>query len=123
MRSTQRIALVVAAVALVVVAFVLASSSGSSRSTPPAVRHLEVVVAGGKPAGGVAQLAANKGDTIYLTVKSNVADEIHVHGYDFHKTVPAGGSVVFGFKASIDGNFVIELESRKEQIASLTVKA
>jgi hypothetical protein len=44
-----------------------------------------------------------------------------VHGYDFHKNVPAGGSVDFKFPAKIDGVFVIELESRGEQIAELRV--
>jgi hypothetical protein len=82
-----------------------------------------VTVAGGKPSGGVKLLTANKGDTLILTVTSNVADEIHIHGYDLHMTVAAGGSVSFDFKATIDGNFVIELESRSAQIASLTVKA
>jgi hypothetical protein len=36
--------------------------------------------------------------------------------------VVAGGAVHFAFRATIDGNFVIELESRAEQIASLTVR-
>ena len=51
----------------------------------------------------------------------SASDEIHVHGYNFHKDVKAGGSVSFSFPAKIDGEFVIELESRGEQIASLVV--
>jgi hypothetical protein len=54
-------------------------------------------------------------------VVSDVSDEIHVHGYNFHKDVKKGGSVSFDFPAKIDGIFVIELESRGEQIASLQV--
>jgi hypothetical protein len=123
MRNIQRIILLAGAVAVLIVGFVLASSGGSSKTKgPPGVRNLAVTVAGGKPVGGVAHLEANKGDTINLTVRSNVADEIHIHGYDLHKNVPAGGVGHFTFKATIDGNFVIELESRAEQIASLTVK-
>jgi hypothetical protein len=123
MRKSQRIALLVGAVAVLVIGFALANSGGgANKSTAPVVRHFNVVVAGGKPVGGVRQLVANKGDTLDLTVRSNVADEIHIHGYDLHKTVAAGGSVHFSFKATIDGNFVIELESRAEQIASLTVR-
>jgi hypothetical protein len=45
-----------------------------------------------------------------------------VHGYDFHKNVRAGGKVSFSFPAKIDGVFVIELESRAQQIASLEVQ-
>jgi hypothetical protein len=121
MRNNQRIALLVAAAVVVIVGFVLASPGGTSKKTPT-VRNFTVTVAGGKPVGGITPLTANKGDTIRLTIRSNVADEIHIHGYDLHQTVTAGGSVTFQFKATIDGNFVIELESRSEQIAALTVK-
>ena len=123
MRSTQRVAVLVGAAAVLIVGFILATPGGSTMRTTPVVRHFNLKIAGGKPVRGIAALTANKGDTINLTVTSNVADEIHIHGYDLHKTVGAGGSVAFMFKATIDGNFVIELESRSEQIASLTVKA
>jgi hypothetical protein len=123
MRNNQRIILLLAAVAVLVVGFVLANSGGSSKPQGPVARHFTVVVAGGRPVGGINKLDANKRDTIDLTVKSNVADEIHIHGYDLHKTVPAGGVVHFSFPASIDGTFVVELESKSEQIASLTVNA
>ena len=71
--------------------------------------------------GGVQKLEYKKGDRIQFTVTSDVADEIHVHGYDLKKDVPAGGTVRFSFPASIEGVFEAELEGRKEQIAQLTV--
>ena len=52
---------------------------------------------------------------------SDVADEIHIHGYDLHKDVIKGGTVSFDFVAKMDGGFVVELESRSKQIASLKV--
>lgn len=123
MQRNQRIGLLVAALVIVIVGFVIAISSGGSKHSGPRARDFHVVVAGAKPQGGIKKLSANKGDTINLDVRSDVADEIHVHGYDFHKNVAAGGSVKFSFPAKIDGVFVIELESRNEQIASLVVKA
>ncbi len=54
-------------------------------------------------------------------VRSDVAEEVHVHGYDIAKDVAAGGSVTFSFDADIDGKFEIELEHAGLQIASLTV--
>ena len=42
---------------------------------------------------------------------SDTADEIHVHGYDVHKDVAAGGSATFSIPATIDGRFVVELEN------------
>jgi hypothetical protein len=122
MQRNQRTGLLAAALVVVIVGFVIAVSSGGSKHSGPRTRNFHVVVAGGKPQGGIKKLTANKGDTINLDVRSNVADEIHVHGYDYHKDVLAGGSVKFSFPATIDGVFVIELESRNEQIASLVVK-
>ena len=56
-----------------------------------------------------------------LRVRSDVADEIHIHGYDLKKDVAARGSVQFRFTARIEGRFEIELEDAGTQIASLEV--
>ncbi len=81
----------------------------------------QIVVKNAKPVGGIKTITVNKGDQVRFTVSSDVSDEIHVHGYDFHKNVKAGGKVSFSFPAKIDGEFVGELESRGEQILNLVV--
>jgi hypothetical protein len=98
------------------------TTTTTQQAKPAGPPTYTVVVKGAKPVGGVKKVTVKKGDTVNLVVKSDVADEIHIHGYDVHKTVKAGGSVRFRFKASIDGKFEIELEGRKEQIAELTVE-
>jgi hypothetical protein len=80
-----------------------------------------IVVKNGEPVGGVQRLEYSAGEQIEFTVDSDVADEIHVHGYDLMKDVPAGGSVSFSFPAEIEGIFEAELEGRKEQIAEIRV--
>jgi hypothetical protein len=119
----KRAGLLALLVAAVVVAFVLAKSGGSDNKTSTSSSSAPVVihVVNGKPQGGIQKIVVNKGDPVRFTVDSDVADEIHVHGYNFHKDVTKGGSVSFNFPATIDGIFVIELESRGEQIASLQV--
>ena len=79
------------------------------------------MVVGGKPRGGVQRLSFKSGDRVQFRVASDVADEVHVHGYDLSKDVPAGGSVRFSFPARIEGVFEVELEGRSEQIAELRV--
>ena len=122
----KRAGLLALLVAVLVVAFVLAksgnnndnnSTSTKSAKSGPVVIH----VVGGKPQGGVQKITVKKGDPVKFTVQSDVSDEIHVHGYNFHKDVEKGGSVSFNFPAKIEGIFDIELESRAEQIASLQV--
>jgi hypothetical protein len=78
-------------------------------------------VAGGQPQGGVKTLSFKKGDRIRFKVVSDVADEIHVHGYDVKKDVTAGGTVQFSFPATIEGRFEVELEQAHTQIAQLEV--
>ncbi len=80
-----------------------------------------IVIRNGEPVGGVKQLEYNAGDEIRFEVQSDVADEVHVHGYDLMQDVPAGGTVSFDFPAEIEGIFEAELEGRKEQIAEITV--
>jgi hypothetical protein len=130
-------AIALAAIALVVVLFVVLaggdddnksstttraqSSQGTTQGQSQRPAAEQVLVRDGKPVGGVKRLEYGKGDQVRFVVRSDVADEIHVHGYDFKKDVPAGGSVRFSFPAKIDGVFEIELEGRKEQIAELRV--
>ncbi len=80
-----------------------------------------VLVRGGKPSGGVKKLSFKGGDEIRFSVSSDVADEVHVHGYDLMKDVKAGGTVSFAFKGDIEGVFEVELEGAGVQIASLKV--
>ena len=44
--------------------------------------------------------------------RSDVADEVHVHGYDSARTSRRAASVRFSFPAGIEGVFEIELEDR-----------
>jgi hypothetical protein len=80
-----------------------------------------VVIRNGEPVGGIKELEYDAGDEIRFEVHSDVADEVHVHGYDLMQEVPAGGTVSFDFPAEIEGIFEAELEDRKEQILELRV--
>lgn len=80
-----------------------------------------IVVKNGEPVGGIQELEFDSGDQIRFKVSSDAAEEIHVHGYDIAKEVPAGGSVEFDFPAEIEGIFEAELEGLGVQIAELRV--
>jgi hypothetical protein len=80
-----------------------------------------IVIRNGEPVGGIKQLEYSAGEEIRFEVSSDVADEVHVHGYDLMQDVPAGGTVSFDFPAEIEGIFEAELEGRKEQIAEIRV--
>jgi ABC-type Fe3+-hydroxamate transport system substrate-binding protein len=85
---------------------------------PTAVR---IVVVDGAPQGGIVRQTLSQGDRVVLVVKSDVSDEIHLHGYDKSTDVTAGGTARLPFTATLPGRFEVELESRGIQIADLTV--
>ena len=95
--------------------------SGGERTETPRREIQTIEVRGGKPVGGVAELDYRKGDRVRFRVRSDVTDEVHVHGYDLIEDVEAGGSVSFDFPADIDGLFEVELEQSHSQLATLRV--
>lgn len=75
----------------------------------------------GEPRGGIEQLEATSGERIAFEVSSDVADEVHVHGYDIEEELPAGKPVKLDFPATIEGVFEVESHHFETQIAELTV--
>lgn len=80
-----------------------------------------IVVRDGEPVGGVQELEYSAGEEIRFRVSSDTAEEIHVHGYDLMKDVPAGGTVEFDFPAELEGIYEAELEGLGVQIIELRI--
>ncbi len=72
-------------------------------------------------AGSVKKLRFKEGGTVRFRVRSDEAEEIHVHGYDIEREVPAGETISVSFKATITGIFEIEFHHSGEQIGELRV--
>ena len=75
----------------------------------------------GEPVGGVLGIDVDEGDPIKFRVRSDIADEVHIHGFDISREVPAGGSVTFSFPADITGIYEAEMEQLGVQIVELQV--
>jgi hypothetical protein len=145
----QRLSFLAIAIVIAVVAAVLLASSGgddeetagtSSEATPTATatatpgadataEPTETATATPTPEpalplvtpGKITKLRFKQGETVRFRVQSDVADEVHVHGYDLMKDVEPGKTITFSFPATITGIFEIELENAGEQIAQLRV--
>jgi hypothetical protein len=96
-------------------------SGATSKSVPKEPATPTIVIRNGKPVGGVQDLTFNAGEPIRFTVRSDAADEVHVHGYDVSEEAPAGGVATLSFPAEIEGLFEVELHPSDEQIAELRV--
>jgi hypothetical protein len=80
-----------------------------------------IVVRDEEPVGGIEELEYSAGDEVRFRVSSDAAEEIHVHGYDIAKEVPAGGTVEIAFPAELEGIYEVELEQLGVQIAELQI--
>ena len=88
----------------------------------PRPTTITIRVVDGLPQGGIARPSVKKNDRVVLIVRSDTADEVHLHGYDISRPVAAGGRAHLPFVAKIPGRFEVELEESGVQIAELTVR-
>ena len=130
MRTSHRITVVAAVLAALVVAGCGSgdhNGSGGSVSTPVSATsgitpasasrsmssggtNVGVTIAAGKVAPDPSRkVEVATGDHVHLSVTSDHADEVHVHGYDIEKEVSAGGTVTIDFTADIPGQFEVEV--------------
>ncbi len=61
------------------------------------------------------------GEMVVLTVTADVADEVHLHGYDHFADVAPGQPAVLRFEASIPGVFEAELEGSRLELVLIEV--
>lgn len=72
--------------------------------------------------GSVKTISVRKGEQVRFRVRSSVAEEVHVHGYDLMRDIKPGETLKLSFKATIEGIFEIEFEDSATQIAKLRVE-
>ena len=87
----------------------------------PKVVRVNIVVRGGRPVGGIRRVTVAKNRRVILTVRADVTDEVHLHGYDVMRDIAPGKPGRIDFRATIPGRFEAELEDAGLQIADLTV--
>jgi hypothetical protein len=81
----------------------------------------EITLTSGQPKGGVEEIEVQSGEAIAFEVTSDVDDEVHMHGYDIEKPLPAGKTVRFEVPADIEGVFEVESHDFGTQIAEVSV--
>ena len=87
----------------------------------PQVVRISVSVPGDK-APTVKHFTIKQGSQVVFVVKSELADEVHLHGYDLSADVAPGAPATIRFKATAPGRFEAELESRSLPIAEIEVR-
>jgi hypothetical protein len=88
----------------------------------PEVQRFAARIEGGTVVGGIQRWQVAQGDDVRIVVRSDVDDEIHLHGYDIEKSVGPGRPAIFAFGATIPGRFELESHESGGQIAQLDVQ-
>jgi hypothetical protein len=102
------------------------AASNTTSTTPPAPpppANIRIVVRGGEPVGGIRNVTVAKGRRVVLIVNSDVADEVHLHGYNLKRDVEPGTPARLPFRATINGTVEVELEQRGVPLARITTQS
>lgn len=91
-------------------------------TAPSGPTQIRIVVRGGQPVGGVKRPTVRQGERVVLVIRSDVADEVHLHGYDIKRDVTPGAPAQLAFRATIAGRFEVELEGQGVLLADLEVR-
>ena len=94
----------------------------ATTSQGPGTIRIDYTISGGRPEGGSARDSVARGRIVVLRVTADVADEVHVHGYDLAADVGPGAPATIRFTADAPGRFEIELEESGVELGELEVR-
>jgi hypothetical protein len=96
-------------------------ATASTAPTTASGQRIEVTVTGGQVSGDTGRVPIPAGTQVTLAVTSDVADEVHVHGYDLTAGLTPGEPAELAFTATIPGVFEVELHDAGTVLLSLQV--
>ncbi len=101
---------------------VATATTATTSTTSATPTRFELIVCHGKLIGGPRVLRVEAGDRVAISVRSDVAEEVHLHGYDRKLEVPAGAAATLEFIADRSGRFEYELEHSSVVLGALEVR-
>ncbi|RLP99937.1 hypothetical protein EAD98_01495 [Micromonospora sp. CV4] len=85
-------------------------------------RQITVTIAKRRVDPPTGRVTVGKGELVRITVTSDVADELHVHGYDLGARLPAGTPASVEFRAEKTGLFEVETHESELVLFQLVVR-
>ena len=98
-----------------------ASASTAAPSEAAADVTVDIRIADGKVTTGVQNVKVKSGQSVLIRGVSDVADSLHVHGYDKSLDLEPGKPAEVTFTADVTGVFEIETHETAKLVAKLTV--
>ena len=97
------------------------SAATRKPSSPAADTTIAVVIADGKVSPNAGNVRVKEGQTVQVTITSDVDESIHVHGYDQTAEASPGKPGAVTFTADVKGVFEIETHESAKLVAKLIV--
>ena len=120
MGTGLKVALLAAAVVAALVLLVVLRPGGGEDNSADQVARAEITVTDGD-VSGPERVEIEQGQGVVLVVESDVADEVHVHGYDLLRSVSPGEPARLEFRAEMAGRFEVELHEQELPLTELVV--
>ena len=99
------------------------STSGATTTTAGVAGTLiQARVTGGKVETAERRVSIRRGERVRIRVEADVADEVHVHGYDLTRPVSPGRPATIEFAADLPGTWEVELEAARRKLFELEVR-
>lgn len=102
-------------------ALALASGAAWGGAAAAETMTVDLVVAGGKRVSGPNLIKLKRDDVLVLTVVSDRADNLHVHGYDVQLDLHAGRPASLRLVARRTGRFGFELHRSGLELGVLEI--
>ncbi|MEV5205914.1 hypothetical protein AB0K35_00380 [Micromonospora sp. NPDC053740] len=98
------------------------STPSATASTAAVDQQITVTIAKKRVDPPTGRVTVSKGQLVRITVTSDVADELHVHGYDLGARLPAGTPGSVEFRADKTGLFEVETHESELVLFQLVVR-
>ncbi len=85
-------------------------------------KAFDLVIENKQITSGEQTLAVNQGDAVTITVMSDEAEELHIHGYDNSVELVPNEKATLSFTADVSGRFPFELEQSGTEIGVIEVQ-
>lgn len=89
--------------------------------TPDDAQVVSLTVAGGQVTGDTGRVEVPLGTTVRLTITTDAADQVHVHGFELTQALTPGQATQLEFVADQAGIFEVELHDTRMVLTRLQV--
>ncbi|MEX2653430.1 MAG: hypothetical protein WD532_00185 [Acidimicrobiia bacterium] len=96
------------------------TEASTTTTTPVDPYAFDITIEGSTVTGG-GRISVPLGETVTLRITSDIADEVHIHGYDLYVDLEAGVTAVVSFAADIPG--VVEIETHNSDLVIANLEA